>query len=144
MSDKPLDLQSVILNHCRREGVAVNVFLLKGVRLQGAVSGFDPFVLTLKRDGREQLVYKHGIATLAAPIGASILPGHMASTGEGFQQVYLDRITAGAIELFLTSGVRLTGRLVAHDRYTLVLETPENGLQLVYKHALSSLSGVGN
>ena len=141
MSDKPLDLQNIILNHCRREGVAVNIFLIKGVRLQGVVSGFDPFVLTLKRDGREQLVYKHGVATLSAPIDASILPPDGPAAGEGLQQAYLDRVVGGLSEVFLTSGVRLTGRLAAHDRYTLVLETPENGLQLVYKHALSSLSG---
>lgn len=144
MSDKPLDLQNIVLNHCRREGAAVNVFLLKGVRLQGAVSGFDPFVLTLKRDGREQLVYKHGIATLSAHVDATILPPHTPTQGEGMQQVFLDRVTGGEIEVFLTSGVRLTGRLIAHDRYTLVLQGQDGQLQLVYKHALSSLSGARN
>lgn len=139
-TDKALDLQNILLNHCRQEGAAVNVFLIKGVRLQGAVSGFDPFVLTLRRDGRDQLVYKHGIATLSMALGDEVIP-ELASGGEGLQQAYLDRLSGAQTEVFLMSGVRLSGRLIAHDRYTLALRTPDGALQLVYKHALSSLSG---
>ena len=43
MSDKLLDLQNIILNHCRREGAPVSIYLLKGVRLQGTIGGFDPY-----------------------------------------------------------------------------------------------------
>lgn len=138
MSDKALDLQNIILNHCRREGVPVSIYLIKGVRLQGAVSGFDPFVLTLKRDGRDQLIYKHGIATLSARIDRSLVPADVAG-GEGLQQVYLDRLSGRLVEVFLLSGVRLSGTLLAHDRFTLALAS-EGEVQLVYKHALSSLS----
>lgn len=142
MNDKSLDLQSIILNHCRREGVPANVFLMKGVRLQGTIGGFDAYVLTLKRDGREQLIYKHGVATLSARVEPTILPDTKVSGGEGLQQSYLDRAVGNDIEVFLMSGVRLGGRLLAHDRYTLVMQTADRTLQLVYKHALSSLSGV--
>ena len=139
MTDKSLDLQSILLNHCRREGVPVTIYLVKGVRLQGAISGFDPFVLTLKRDGREQLVYKHGMATLTVRADESLLPDATVSGGEGLQHNYLDRAVGDEVELFLVSGVRLSGRLVAHDRYTLVVTSADGALQLVYKHALSSL-----
>ena len=80
----------------------------------------------------------------AQGIDASILPPHAPTPGEGMQQVYLDRVTGGEIEVFLTSGVRLTGQLISHDRYTLVLQGQDGQLQMVYKHALSSLSGARN
>lgn len=141
MNDKSLELQNIILNHCRKEGAPTNVFLMKGVRLQGTISGFDAYVLTLRRDGREQLIYKHGVATLSARVEPAILPDATVSGGEGLQQSYLDRAVGDDIEVFLMSGVRLGGRLLAHDRYTLVMQTTDGALQLVYKHALSSLSG---
>ncbi|MBW0145117.1 RNA chaperone Hfq [Sphingomicrobium sp. B8] len=120
--------------------MAVSIYLLKGVRLQGTIGGFDPYVMTLKRDGQEQLIYKHGIATLTARIDAELLDGSGAS-GEGMQQAFLDRAVGQAVDAFLLSGVRLNGKLVAHDRYTVILDGGDGELQLIYKHALSSLSG---
>ena len=143
MADKFIDFQNILLNHCRREGLSLSVYLLKGVRLQGVISGFDPFVLTLKRDGAEQLVYKHGVATISARIPIETLDLAGVAGGEGLQQTYLDRAIGSDVEAFLVNGVRLGGRLVAHDRFTLLIEGPNETAQLIYKHALSSISGAG-
>ena len=70
MSDKKQNLQDTFLNNVRREKIAVTVFLVNGVKLQGVVTWFDNFCLLLKRDGQIQLVYKHAISTVmpAQPI----------------------------------------------------------------------------
>jgi len=64
MADKPLSLQDQFLNSIRRAKAPVTIFLVKGVKLQGIVTWFDPFSLLLRRDGNSQLVYKHAISTI--------------------------------------------------------------------------------
>ncbi|MCB2113702.1 MAG: RNA chaperone Hfq [Parvularculaceae bacterium] len=64
MNDKKQNLQDVFLNHVRKEKVAVTIFLVNGVKLQGAVTWFDNFCVLLKREGQVQLVYKHAISTV--------------------------------------------------------------------------------
>ena len=65
----PLDgakatLQDQFLAAAAREKERMTLFLINGVMLQGSVSGFDQFSLTLERGGQVQLVYKHAISTL--------------------------------------------------------------------------------
>ena len=62
--DKPRPLQDIFLNELRRQKVAVTVFLVNGVKLQGFVTWFDSFCVLLKRDDQTQLVYKHAISTI--------------------------------------------------------------------------------
>ena len=64
MSDKKQNLQDTFLNHVRKGKVAVTIFLVNGVKLQGVVTWFDNFCVLLKRDGQVQLVYKHAISTV--------------------------------------------------------------------------------
>ena len=64
MSDKKQNLQDVFLNHVRKEKIALTIFLVNGVKLQGVVTWFDNFCVLLKRDGQVQLVYKHAISTI--------------------------------------------------------------------------------
>ncbi len=64
MTEKKQNLQDVFLNHVRKEKVAVTIFLVNGVKLQGVVTWFDNFCLLLKREGQVQLVYKHAISTV--------------------------------------------------------------------------------
>ncbi|MBR4105797.1 MAG: RNA chaperone Hfq [Alphaproteobacteria bacterium] len=48
-----------------KEGeVAVTVFLVNGVKLQGIITWFDDKSLLLRRDGHTQLVYKHAVSTI--------------------------------------------------------------------------------
>ena len=57
-------LQDLFLTAAARESERMTLFLVNGVMLQGAVTGFDQFSLVLERGGQVQLVYKHAISTL--------------------------------------------------------------------------------
>ena len=64
MSDA-VNLQDAILKECRREKAPVTLFLMNGFQLRGIITGFDSFVVVLVSDGRQQMIYKHAISTLA-------------------------------------------------------------------------------
>ena len=64
MSDT-INLQDAILNEVRRDRVPVTLFLMNGFQLRGIVTGFDSFVVVLVTDGKQQMIYKHAISTLA-------------------------------------------------------------------------------
>ncbi len=68
--EKTQNLQDTFLNHVRKNKIAVTVFLVNGVKLQGIITWFDNFSVLLRRDGHTQLVYKHAISTVmpGAPI----------------------------------------------------------------------------
>jgi host factor-I protein len=57
-------LQDLFLSAAARESARMTLFLVNGVMLQGTVTGFDQFSLTLERGAQVQLVYKHAISTL--------------------------------------------------------------------------------
>ena len=59
------NLQESILKEVRRDKVPVTLFLMDGFQLRGIVTGFDSFVVVLVSDGRQQMIYKHAISTLA-------------------------------------------------------------------------------
>ena len=60
-----INLQDAILKEVRREKVPVTLFLMNGFQLRGFVTGFDSFVVVLVSDGKQQMIYKHAISTLA-------------------------------------------------------------------------------
>ena len=60
-----LTLQEAILKECIRERVPVTLFLMNGFQLRGVITGFDSFVVILGSDGKQQMIYKHAISTLA-------------------------------------------------------------------------------
>lgn len=64
MSDQ-LNLQESILNEVRRDKLPVTLFLMNGFQLRGVIVGFDSAVVILVSDGRQQMIYKHAISTLA-------------------------------------------------------------------------------
>ena len=64
MSDA-INLQDAILNEVRRDRVPVTLFLMNGFQLRGVITGFDSFVVVLVSDGKQQMIYKHAISTLA-------------------------------------------------------------------------------
>lgn len=64
MSEKNQNVQDVFLNAIRKQKVAVTVFLVNGVKLQGFVTWFDNFSVLLRRDSHVQLIYKHAISTI--------------------------------------------------------------------------------
>ena len=60
-----INLQEAILKECRKDKVPVTLFLMNGFQLRGIVTGFDSFVVVLVSDGKQQMIYKHAISTLA-------------------------------------------------------------------------------
>ncbi|MBQ8909963.1 MAG: RNA chaperone Hfq [Oscillospiraceae bacterium] len=60
-----MNLQDAILTEVRRDKVPVTMFLMNGFQLRGTVTGFDSFVVVLVSDGKQQMIYKHAISTLA-------------------------------------------------------------------------------
>ncbi len=67
-------LQDAILSEVRRDHVPVTLFLMNGFQLRGVITGFDSFVVVLVSDGKQQMIYKHAISTLAPmkPLKAAV------------------------------------------------------------------------
>ena len=57
--------QDTFLNYIRREKIPVTLFLMNGFQLRGVVRSFDSFVVLIDADGRQQMIYKHAISTVA-------------------------------------------------------------------------------
>lgn len=62
---KKINLQDLFLQRARRDRVPVTLFLMNGFQMRGVITGFDAFVVVLDSDGRQQIVYKHAISTVA-------------------------------------------------------------------------------
>jgi host factor-I protein len=143
MAARSLSLQDHFLNSVRRAKLPVTIFLVKGVKLQGVVTWFDAFSLLLRREGASQLVYKHSISTI---MPAEPPPDFVASqpAKDGAKAALQDLFLAAAardserMTLFLINGVMLQGSVTGFDQFSLILERGGQ-LQLVYKHAISTL-----
>ena len=142
MPARSLSLQDHFLNSVRRGKLPVTIFLVKGVKLQGAITWFDAFSLLLRREGASQLVYKHSISTI---MPSEPPPDFVATTAaqQGKAQLQDLFLAAAAREtermtLFLVNGVMLQGTVTGFDQFSLVLER-SGQIQLVYKHAISTL-----
>ena len=59
------NLQDLFLTRARRYRVPVTLFLMNGFQLRGTLTGFDAFVVVLDSEGRQQVIYKHAISTIA-------------------------------------------------------------------------------
>ena len=137
-----MSLQDLFLNSARKSKAPLTVFLVKGVKLQGVITWFDPFSVLLRRDGQTQLVYKHSISTIlpSRPIELEEVTPPDAGPKNGLQDSFL---TAAARErqhmtVFLMNGVMLQGTVLVHDQFCLLLER-SGQVQLVYKHAISTM-----
>jgi host factor-I protein len=123
----------------------VTNFLVKGVKLQGVVTWFDPFSLLLRRDGNAQLVSKHAISTIMPAQPPADLPVSAgAGGGNGKKPMLQDLFLQAAsrehepMTIFLVNGVMLQGAVEGFDQFSLVLERGGQ-VQLVYKHAISTM-----
>ena len=62
---KTQNLQDLFLNQLRRERISVTMFLMNGFQMHGTVKGYDGFTVVLDTEGKQQLIYKHAISTIA-------------------------------------------------------------------------------
>lgn len=81
-NEKNQNIQDVFLNTLRKKKVPVTVFLASGVKLQGNITGFDNFCITLRRGPQMQLVYKHSIATVVPAGPVSFYEGEDVDSAE--------------------------------------------------------------
>jgi host factor-I protein len=54
------------------------------------------------------------------------------------QLLYQARKDNCTVKIFLLKGLQLTGKIVAYDMYSILLES-NNRLQLIFKHAISTI-----
>ena len=59
------NLQDMFLLQAKRDRTPVTMFLMNGFQMRGTITGFDAFVVVLDSEGRQQLIYKHAISTIA-------------------------------------------------------------------------------
>ena len=59
------NLQDIFLLRARRDKLPVTMFLMNGFQMRGTITGFDAFVVILDSEGRQQVIYKHAISTIA-------------------------------------------------------------------------------
>ncbi len=73
MNNKGQLIQDPFLNEIRKEKIPVSIYLVNGIKLQGFVESFDQFVVLLKNNICQQMVYKHAISTIVPshPVQAS-------------------------------------------------------------------------
>jgi host factor-I protein len=144
MAEKSLSLQDQFLNSIRKNKIPVTIFLVKGVKLQGIVTWFDPFSLLLRRDGNAQLVYKHAISTIMPTQAPTDLQTASGEGGNGKKPMLQDLFLQAAsrehepMTIFLVNGVMLQGAVAGFDQFSLILERGGQ-VQLVYKHAISTM-----
>ena len=62
---KKNNLQEIFLTRARKQNIPVTMFLVNGFQLRGIITGFDCFVVILDSEGRQQVIYKHAISTIA-------------------------------------------------------------------------------
>ena len=68
---KTNNLQEIFLTRARKQNIPVTMFLVNGFQLRGIITGFDCFVVILDSEGKQQVIYKHAISTIAPlrPVG---------------------------------------------------------------------------
>ena len=58
-------LQEAILKECCRDKIPATLFLMNGFQLRGIITAFDEETVVLISEGKQQMIYKHAISTLA-------------------------------------------------------------------------------
>lgn len=66
MNKPAINIQDGFLFQALKENRLMDLDLITGRTLTGRIRRFDRFAVVIEVEGRERLVYKHAIATLAA------------------------------------------------------------------------------
>ncbi len=69
-----INLQDSYLNQIRKDNIFITVYLINGFQIKGVVKAFDSYTVLLGVDGKQMLIYKHAISTIAParPIDVSV------------------------------------------------------------------------
>ena len=60
----PINVQDGFFYQLRKENTLVEVVLLSERKRLGRIKRFDKYALVLEVDGREEMIYKHAIASI--------------------------------------------------------------------------------
>lgn len=63
------NVQDNFFNHLRKENCLAIIYLLSGRRLIGKIKRFDKYCIVIEIKGKEVMVYKHSIASVAVGSG---------------------------------------------------------------------------
>ena len=74
------NLQDLFLLRARRDKLPVTMFLMNGFQLRGVLRAFDSYTVVIDSDGKQQLIFKHAISTIA-PVRPIALEGADAPAG---------------------------------------------------------------
>lgn len=142
MVERQSNLQDQFLNAVRRAKLPVSIFVTKGVKLQGVIPWFDSFSVLLRREGRDQLVYKHSISTIMPAGDLCDFVPEVRELGPDtpLQERFLSSVAnaRAPITMFLSNGVMLQGEIAGFDQFSLILSRGRT-MQMVYKHAISTI-----
>lgn len=65
MGDSSSNFQQIMLNGLRKNRISVTVFMTNGFQIRGIITAFDHYVVFIETDGKQQMLYKHAISTIA-------------------------------------------------------------------------------
>jgi host factor-I protein len=79
-SKPPINVQDGFFYQVRKDNTLVEVVLLSEKKRVGRIRRFDKYAVVLEVDGREEMIYKHAISsvaslggnTAAAPVAATV------------------------------------------------------------------------
>lgn len=60
-----MSLQDAIFEELVNERVPVTVYLMNGFQMRGIITAHDSSALVIVSDGKQQMLFKHGISTVA-------------------------------------------------------------------------------
>jgi len=69
----PINVQDGFFYQLRKDNTPVEVMLLSEKRRIGRIRRFDKYAVVLEVDGREEMIYKHAIASVAI-VGSAAPP----------------------------------------------------------------------
>lgn len=78
----PINVQDGYFYQLRRDNTVVEVTFVSERKRVGRIRRFDKYAVVLEVDGREELIYKHAIAsvtTLGGPAVPAVAPGFQPS-----------------------------------------------------------------
>ncbi len=70
----PINVQDGFFYQLRKENTLVEVTLLSEKKRIGRIRRFDKYAVVLEVDGREEMIYKHAIASVAILGGGAAAP----------------------------------------------------------------------
>lgn len=73
-SKPPINVQDGFFYQLRKENTVVEVTLIGDRKRVGRIRRFDKYAVVVEVEGREEMIYKHAIASVAAvPVGPPVV-----------------------------------------------------------------------